>query len=304
MKISMKIDKIDAKILYELINDSAQTDTNLGLKLELSSVSIRNRISKLVKTGVIEQFVPHYHTEPFGMDSLYLVASENNFKELLTRVRVFGKLSHIIHCIGSTVILGIVVRENFKEKLDFADQLVKEGKAITVSPSQSSGFNKIITKTELKILQALIPNTQISHDKLSTLTSLSKKTISRAVRKLRENKILHSTIIWNPRKIENYLTFYVVISVQNDSEKMASVLTKKFSESFLAAPMIFDKQIVLTMYVNNIHEMDEIVEKIKLIKKIKNSDVYIPKKFEFIYDWFDDFIAELETAPLHVSLKK
>ena len=300
----MKIDKIDAKILYELINDSAQTDTNLGLKLGLSSVSIRNRISKLVKTGVIEKFVPHYHAEPFGMDSFYFVASENNFKELLTRVRVFGKLSHIIHCIGSTVILGIVVRENFKEKLDFANQLITEGKAITVSPSQSSGFNKIITKTELKILQALISNTQISHDELSNLTNLSKKTISRALRRLRGNNILHSTIIWNPREIENYLTFYIAISVQNDSEKIVSILTKKFSESFLAAPMIFDKEIVLTMYVNNIHEMDEVVEKIKSIKKIKNSDVYIPKKFEFIYDWFDDFVTELETAPLHISLKR
>ena len=68
--------------------------------------------------------------------------------------------------------------------------------------------------------------------------------------------------------------------------------------------MIFDKEMALTMYVNNIHEMDEIVEKIKLEKKIKSTDVYIPKKIEFIYDWFNEFVKELETAPLHLLFKK
>ena len=56
----MKIDIIDAKILYELINDSSQTDTKLGSELGLSGVSIRNRITKLVKNGVIEKFVPQF----------------------------------------------------------------------------------------------------------------------------------------------------------------------------------------------------------------------------------------------------
>ena len=238
------------------------------------------------------------------MHSLYLVASEKNFKELLKRVKIFGKPSHIIHCIGSTVILGIIVKENLEEKIEFAEQLISEGKVTTVSTSKSPGLSKIITKTELKILQALIPNTQISHDGLSTLTNFSKKTVSRAIQRLRQNKILHSTIIWNPKKIENYLTFYVALSVQNNAEQIKDNLTKKFSKSFLAAPMIFDKEMALTMYVNNIHEMDEVVEKIKLEKKIKSADVYMPKKIEVIYDWFNEFVKELETAPLHLLFKK
>ena len=300
----MKIDRTDTKLLYELINDSNQTDTKLGSKLGLSGVSIRNRINKLVENGVVEKFVPQIQGEPFGMSSIYLVASEKDFKELLKRVKIFGKPSHVIHCIGSTAILGTIVKENFEEKLEFAKQLVNEGKVITVSASKSPGFSKIITKTELKILQALIPNTQISNDELASLTKLSKKTVSRSVQKLRNANILYSTIIWNPKKIENYLTFYVGMSVQSNTEQVIKSLTKKFSKSFLANPMVFDKEVALTMYVNNIHEMDEIVEKIKSMNKIKRADVYIPKKFEFIYDWFNDFVKEMENEPLHLSLKK
>ena len=299
----MKIDKTDTRLLYELIDDSSQTDTKLGSKLSLSGVSIRNRINKLTENKVIEQFVPEYQAEPFGMDSMYLVASEKNSEELLKKIRIFGRPSFIMHCIGSTAILGIIVNENFEDKLDFARQLVNEGKVITVSPSKSPGFNKIITKTELKILQALIPNTQISNDTLASLTGFSKKTVSRTLQKLRKNDILHSTIIWNPKKIENLLTFYVGISIKNNAEETVENLTKRYSKFFLASPRIFDKEIVLTMYVHTIHEMDEIVEKIKSMKKINRADVYIPKKFELIYDWFNDFVKKTENGPLHLSLK-
>ena len=272
--------------------------------MHLSGVTVRNRINKLLKKGVIEEFVPGLEAEPFGMDSIYLVASEKNFKEILKRVKIFGKPSHIIHCIGSTAILGIIIKEDYEDKLEYAQQLVLDGKVTTVSTSKSPGFNKIITKTELKIIQALLPNTQISHDEISSLTGFSKKTVSRVMQRLRQNNILHSTIIWNPRMIENYLTFYVGMSVKGNSEKIIDTLTKNFSESFLAAPMVFDKEMALTMYVDNIHQMDEIVEVIKSIENVMRADVYIPKKIELIYDWFNDFVKEQEDAPLHISLSK
>ena len=300
----MKLDNIDTKLLYELINDSSQTDTKLGSKIGLSGVTIRNRINKLVKNRVIEDFVPGLQAEPFGMDSIYLVASEKNFKEIIKRVKIFGKASHIIHCIGSTAILGIIVKENYEEKLEYAHELMTDGIVTTVSTSKSPGFNKIITKTELKIIQSLLPNTQISHDEISSLTGFSKKTVSRAVQRLRQNNVLHSTIIWNPKKIENYLTFYVGMSVKGNTGKIVENLTKNFSDSFLAAPMVFDKEMALTMYVDNIHEMDKIVEKIKSIDNVIRADVYIPKKIELIYDWFNDFVKEQEDAPLHISLTK
>ena len=203
----MKIDKIDIKLLYELINDSSQTDTLLGTKLGLTGVSIRNRINKLVENGVIEKFVPQFQGEPFGMSSIYLVALEKNYKDLLKKAKILGKPSHIIHCVGSTVILGTIVKDSYEEKLEFANQLVNEGKAITVSASKTPGFNKIITKTELKILQALIPNTQVSNDELASLTGFSKKTVSRSVQKLRNNNVLFSTIIWNPKRLKTMLHF-------------------------------------------------------------------------------------------------
>ena len=299
----MKISQIDIKLINELINDSNQTDTQLGIKIGLSGVAIRNRIDKLVENEVIEKFVPQYQAEPFGMNSLYVVASEKNYRDIFKRVRIFGKPSFIMDCVGSTVMLGIIVKENFEEKIEFAQQLIEERKIITVSTSKSPGFNNIITKTELKILQALIPNTQVSNEELSQITNFSQKTISRALQRLRENNILHSTIIWNPKKIDNYLTFYVEISVTHKAEKITEQLTKDFSKSFLAKPMIFDNEICLTMFVNNIYEIDEIIEKIKKIKEIKRADAYIPKKFEFIYDWFNDLVKELESAPLHLSFR-
>ena len=300
----MKIDKIDIKLLYELINNSNQTDTLLGKKLGLSGVSIRNRINKLVKNGVIERFVPQYQAEPFGMSSIYLVALEKNYEDLLKKARILGKPSHIIHCVGSTVVLGTIVKDNYEEKLEFANQLINEGKIISVSTSKTPGFNKIVTKTELKILQALIPDTQISNDDLASITGFSKKTVSRSVQKLKDNNILFSTIIWNPKKIENYVTFYLEVSIQNKIEQTVKRMSKKFSKSFLASPMVFDKEVALTMFANNVHEMDDIVEEAKEIENISRVNVFIPKKIELIYDWFNELVKESKSGPLHLSFKK
>ena len=299
----MKIDKKDIKLLYELINDSSQTDTLLGTKLELSGVSIRNRINKLVKNGVIEKFVPQYQGEPFGMSSIYLVALEKNYKDLLKKAKILGKPSHIIHCVGSIVVLGIIVKDSYEEKQEFANQLINEGKAISVSTSKTPGFNKIITKTELKILQSLIPDTQISNDNLASMTGFSKKTVSRSLQNLKDNNILFSTIIWNPKKIENYVTFYLEISIQNKIEQTVKKISKKFSKSFLASPMIFDNEVALTMFANNVHEMDDIAEEIKEIENTSRVNVFIPKKIELIYDWFIEFVSESERGPLHISKK-
>ena len=97
--------------------------------------------------------------------------------------------------------------------------------------------------------------------------------LSVAVQKLKENNILFSTIIWNPKKIENYVTFYLGMTIKNKVEQTIKRISKKFSKSFLASPMIFDKEVALTMFANNVHEMDDIAEAIKEIENTSRVNV-------------------------------
>ena len=93
------------------------------------------------------------------------------------------------------------------------------------------------------------------------------------------------------------------MTIQSKVDQIVKKLSKKFSESFLAAPMVFDKEVALTMFANNVHEMDDIIEEVKKIEQVSRTDVYIPKKFEFIYDWFNEFVKESKSGPYHISKK-
>lgn len=52
----IEIDEIDKKILRELEKDGRMSYAELGRKLDLTRVSIRERIVKLKKKGIIEKF--------------------------------------------------------------------------------------------------------------------------------------------------------------------------------------------------------------------------------------------------------
>jgi len=62
----MKIDEIDRKILEMLIEDGRMSYVDIGKKLNLSRVAVRERVNQLVKHGIIEKFTVVINSEKFG----------------------------------------------------------------------------------------------------------------------------------------------------------------------------------------------------------------------------------------------
>lgn len=63
----MKIDAIDRNILNLLREDGRMSYVDLGKKLGLSRVAIRDRINNLIENGVIENFTVIINSEKIGM---------------------------------------------------------------------------------------------------------------------------------------------------------------------------------------------------------------------------------------------
>ncbi|ABO68625.1 MULTISPECIES: Lrp/AsnC family transcriptional regulator [Geobacillus] len=62
----MKLDDIDRKILEMLIEDGRMSYVDIGKKLNLSRVAVRERVNQLVKRGIIEKFTVVINSEKFG----------------------------------------------------------------------------------------------------------------------------------------------------------------------------------------------------------------------------------------------
>lgn len=62
----VKLDDIDRKILEMLIEDGRMSYVDIGKKLNLSRVAVRERVNQLVKRGIIEKFTVVINSEKFG----------------------------------------------------------------------------------------------------------------------------------------------------------------------------------------------------------------------------------------------
>ncbi|MGP4079361.1 MULTISPECIES: Lrp/AsnC family transcriptional regulator [Bacillaceae] len=62
----MKIDQIDKKILELLTQNGRMSYVDIGKELNLSRVSVRERINQLLKNGVIEKFSVMINSEKVG----------------------------------------------------------------------------------------------------------------------------------------------------------------------------------------------------------------------------------------------
>jgi Lrp/AsnC family leucine-responsive transcriptional regulator len=62
----MKLDDIDKKIIELLIENSRMSYSHIGKELKLSRVAIRDRVTQLLESGVIEKFTAIIDSEKAG----------------------------------------------------------------------------------------------------------------------------------------------------------------------------------------------------------------------------------------------
>ena len=150
---------------------------------------------------------------------------------------------------------------------------------------------------DLSVLENVLLPLQIARN-----TKMSTKTITRCIEKLHENEGIQFTLVYDPRKIENFIPHAILTWIEGDLKEILENLNNSFSDSYLQIPFIAKNQIVLFMYSDNIFKMDELTQKIRNIKNIKSVDLFIPKKMSFYIKWIEKAINDFKKSPkLHLT---
>ncbi len=295
------MDNLDIKILGRLLNNCRESDRQIGKELGISGSSVRARIQKMAKSGIIEKFTVKVDPPLLGLGVMYIVVSGQNVKSILDQMNLVGKPFFVVPCIGGITVCGIVVKENLKEKIEIIKNLMKDIRVLSIFEAESSYADSNLTKTDLEILEKLLENPRQKIEIISKKVNLSTKTITRCIEKLNENDSIQFTLVYDPTKINEFIPHAILAWIDNDLKKTLKILEKKFSESFLQIPFIAKNQIVLFMYSKDIYSMDELVQKVRTTENIKSADLFIPKKMIFYNDWLKLAIKNSKTSPkLHL----
>jgi len=295
------LDNLDIKILGRLLNNCRESDRQIGKDLGISGSSVRARVQKMEKLGIIEKFTVKVDPPLLGLGVMYIVISGQNVKSILDQMNLVGKPFFVVPCIGGITVCGIVVKENLKEKIEIVKNLMKDIRILSIFEAESSYADSNLTKTDLEILEKLLENPRQKIEIISKKVNLSTKTITRCIEKLNENDSIQFTLVYDPTKINEFIPHAILTWIDNDLKKTLKILEKKFLESFLQIPFIAKNQIVLFMYSKDIYSMDELVQKVRTTENIKSADLFIPKKMIVYNDWLKTAIKNSKTSPkLHL----
>ena len=289
-------------ILSRLLNNCRESDRQIGIELGISGGAVRARIKKMENSKVIEKFFIKVEPPVLGNGVLYFVVSGENMDEVLEQISLVGEAFLVAPCIGGVTVCSIVIKENLKQKIELANKLMKDVRVLSIFEAENPGFNSSFTKTDLEILEELIKDPRQKIEKIAKNTNMSTKTITRCIEKFQKNDGIQFTLIYDPKRIKNFIPHAILTWIDGDLEETLKIMDDVFSKSYLQIPFIAKNQIVLLMYSENIFKMDELTQKVRMIKNVKSADLFIPKKIMFYNKWLERAIMDSKkSSKLHIT---
>ncbi|HUT07144.1 MAG TPA: Lrp/AsnC family transcriptional regulator [Nitrosopumilaceae archaeon] len=111
----MKLDKIDEKILKNLIVDARVSARQLAIKLGMSTVTILSRIKKLEKDGIIKGYAVLIDHEKLGYDITAIIEIMAK-KDLIGIEEKLSKINNVCGVYDITGNAGTIIIAKFKER--------------------------------------------------------------------------------------------------------------------------------------------------------------------------------------------
>lgn len=212
------LDKIDVKILKELLENSRKPLSKIGKRVRLSRENVHYRIQSLIKRGIIRDFVTtiDYKKLRFSQYTVFLEFEKINSqkeKEIIDYLYQKENISWIGILAGKwSLTFDIYVRNNetlnkilgefltkFKENigeyivLNVLDSKYFFNKLINESEPKHQYFKNSklkIDKTDIKIIKELNENSRVSYVDISKSLSLTPNAIKQRVKNIEKSGII------------------------------------------------------------------------------------------------------------------
>lgn len=299
------MDELDLKILSLLLDNCRESDRQIGGKVGISGVAVNSRIKRMIQNGTIANFALKIEPPVLGYNVLYIVTTGQDINEILKQVEFIGEPFFVVPCVGGITVCGIVTKENVRQKIKLVKNLMKGVRFLSIFEAENPNIRSDLTKTDLEIINQLLKDPRAKIEELSKLTKFSTKTIARSINKLQNDEAILFTLIYDPSKLDQYISFAVLVWVDNNLNETLKQLKKEFSGSFLQKPFMAKNQIVLFLYSNNIFDLDNITQKILKVKNVASADLFIPKKINLPQKWVINTIKEAKSSQkLHLLYQR
>jgi len=277
----MILDKNDLTILPTLARDSRTPYSSIGLQIGLTPKSVKARVKRMVRSGVIEKFVVRVNSAAFGYrTAIILIRTGNGITkdDVIQRVKEFGDLAYHVHHMGNTSIAALII----KKPLD--DNIVQ-----SLNDRLKSVASTDLRETDLRIIKCLLlsgARTEISD--IAKEVGISEKTTTRRLSRMKESRLLDFSIQCSPAAMIGYIQFAIpIIVAKSHYRKVRERMYSEFQANILYSPSVIqpEDQLTFVLFGENVFVVDYVLTRVNSFSGVNIVDAYILTKWQYYDDW-------------------
>ncbi|MGH9963934.1 MAG: AsnC family transcriptional regulator [Nitrososphaeraceae archaeon] len=289
----MILDKNDLTILPTLARDCRTAYSSIGSQIGLTSKSVKARVKKMVRSGVIEKFVVRVNPAAFGYrTALVLVKTSYGITkdDVIQRVKEFGDLAYHVHHMGSISVAALIIKKPLDDNIiQSLNDRLKPATVINIAVAELSVASNDLSETDLRIIKCLLlSGARIEISDIAKEVGISEKTTTRRLNRMKEMRLLDFFLQCSPAAMIGYIQFVIPITVakfhyHNVLERMYS----EFQANILYSPSLIEPEdrLAFVLFGENVFVVDHVLARMNSFEGVKSADAYILTKWQYYDDW-------------------
>ena len=231
----MRVDNINLKIVRLLARDSRTLYKNIASAVGITPGAAKKRINKMISNGVMRGFAVVINPVIFGYEKECILIINNigktiNEQEIFKKVSLLGDVFLDFKQLEKAAALIILfVRKGAEDKIGILTDLLKPAEVESIFGSLRPVTVRVHS-SDLEIMKCLLSDPHMPVEDIAKETSLSRKTVAKRLDKMRENHVLHFSIVANlsSMNVTGYIEFGVLIRV--DAAYHQNVVQRIYNE--------------------------------------------------------------------------
>jgi DNA-binding Lrp family transcriptional regulator len=293
MEKRMILDKNDLTILPTLARDCRSSYSSIGSQIGLTSKSVKARVKKMVRNGVIEKFIVRVNPAAFGYrTALLLVRTSHGITkdDVIQRIKEFGDLAYHVHHMGSTSVAALIIKNPLDDNIiQSLNERLKPAAVINIAVTELSVASTDLSETDLRIIKCLLlSGARIEISDIAKEVGISEKTTTRCLNKMKEMRLLDFSLQCSPSAMIGYIQFVIPITVTKfHYHNVLGRMYSEFQTNILYRPSVIepDDRLAFVLFGENVFVVDHVLARVNSFEGVKSADAYILTKWQYYDDW-------------------
>ena len=152
-----------------------------------------------------------------------------------------------------------------------------------------SQFYTNIINSDLKIIKALLSNARMDISNIAKETSLSARTITRRLEKMKEHHVVDFTIFMDMSSMHlvGYIQFIVLLDIEKSLyEHILMRVYAEFQEYLIAIPNVNQSEFIFALFYSpNIPTVELILTRLLSFDGVESAELFIMTRMGYYIDW-------------------